>query len=251
MGRDGERGRGKGKEVKVQDLRKGRRPSDKMQVNKRCVDGETVQISKKYLDRLLLMTAVAPEQPSVHRTQATEDTACHMMAAHRAGNGVTSVSHIQPGPQPGTRPAPSGSDSRLAAQQCPSSQEPRGLSWQLKGHPTRREQVRELATRREQTESQARRGEDPEEEYFPWGRPGGGAPLRSISGTLLTNYCTRGRAVENMRSSNLWQPGAQWRQSPSEQPAMCELTCVEMRLCGSHCAWLVSHLQMVPVTLHH
>jgi len=34
------------------------------------------------------------------------------------------------------------------------------------------------------------------EDYYPWGRPGGGAPIRSESGNLLTDYRTRGRVAE-------------------------------------------------------
>ena len=34
------------------------------------------------------------------------------------------------------------------------------------------------------------------EEYFPFGRPGGGAPIRSQSGALLTNYRSRTRAQD-------------------------------------------------------
>ena len=44
------------------------------------------------------------------------------------------------------------------------------------------------------------------EEYYPWGRPGGGAPIRTVSGTLLTNYSTRGQEVESMRESIPRQP---------------------------------------------
>lgn len=35
-----------------------------------------------------------------------------------------------------------------------------------------------------------------DEDYYPWGRPGGGAPIRSESGNLLTDYRTRGRVAE-------------------------------------------------------
>ena len=38
------------------------------------------------------------------------------------------------------------------------------------------------------------------EEYFPWGRPGGGAPIKTVSGTLLTNYCTRGNKISQQPS---------------------------------------------------
>lgn len=46
----------------------------------------------------------------------------------------------------------------------------------------------------------------PSEEYYPWGRPGGGAPIRTVSGTLLTNYSTRGQEVERARSNVPQQP---------------------------------------------
>ena len=39
------------------------------------------------------------------------------------------------------------------------------------------------------------------EEYYPWGRPGGGAPIRTVSGALLTNYSTRGQEVEKTRNN--------------------------------------------------
>ena len=45
-----------------------------------------------------------------------------------------------------------------------------------------------------------------EEEYYPWGRPGGGAPIRSVSGALLTNFSTRGQAVQDMRNGIPRQP---------------------------------------------
>ena len=49
----------------------------------------------------------------------------------------------------------------------------------------------------------AEKKKDPQqcEEYCPWGRPGGGAPIRTVSGTLLTNYCTRGQEVEKTRNN--------------------------------------------------
>ena len=34
------------------------------------------------------------------------------------------------------------------------------------------------------------------DDYNPWGRPGAGAPIRSESGNLLTDYRTRGRVAE-------------------------------------------------------
>jgi hypothetical protein len=49
----------------------------------------------------------------------------------------------------------------------------------------------------------AEKKKDPQqcEEYYPWGRPGGGAPIRTVSGALLTNYSTRGQEVEKTRNN--------------------------------------------------
>ena len=201
--------------MKVRQSKRAPKANETVQMSKKNADGETVQVSKKYLERLLQMTVGTDQHSAAQNTAYTP---------HTAHNDITSVSQIH---IPVTWPAPSGADSRLVAQQCPHSQEPRDLSWHLKEQATRREETtskreqaigREETTRRKQENSQRGRREELHEEYFPWGRPGGGAPIRSTSGTLLTNYSVQGRALEDIRSSNLWQLGAQWQQ-PSEQPA--------------------------------
>lgn len=55
-------------------------------------------------------------------------------------------------------------------------------------------QVEEQKIKKER--DRLREQESTAEEYFPFGRPGGGAPIRSQSGTLLTDYRSRTRVQE-------------------------------------------------------
>ena len=60
-----------------------------------------------------------------------------------------------------------------------------------------RDLSKQVEDQRRKRESEKLREKEPIiEDYNPWGRPGGGAPIRSESGNLLTDYRTRGRVAE-------------------------------------------------------
>lgn len=166
---------------------------------KREKASDTVEISKTYLDRLLQM-CVAPQQCAGSTTFAMTTTPHPVLPT--ASDAITAVPHIQPehnqipGPWPAT--STDGLDNRPSQQVHVAAT----LSPQEQWLSYLAQQRNEQAARREK-EKLKKRTEDPPEEYFPWGRPGGGAPIRSISGTLLTNYSTRSQAVEDMRNSSL------------------------------------------------
>ena len=147
---------------------------------------ETVEISRSYLERLLQMTVASqPVAPSSTAAPVPPET-----------NDITSVLHIQPDRShiPGLR------DNGYLTQQDMAARR------QAEQRKKDREDKSTMAARRQQEREQ--------EDYCPWGRPGGGAPIRTVSGALLTNYSTRGQAVQDMRS----QAGSQWQQpSPPEK----------------------------------
>ena len=206
--------RGKGRDSGKQLMKTHERSSD------------TVEISKSYLDRLLQVSVAPPPQPtSVAQHTAfaaagtrAQDTAPHVVPAHTAANGITSVPHIQPDHTRLWPPPAPTSDGQSNGCSDVATRAAVGLSSREQWLADLARQREEQTARREVEETLAK---DPQEEYFPWGRPGGGAPIRTISGTLLTNYSTRGRAVEDMRSNNPRHCGTQIY--PPEQQAACEL----------------------------
>ncbi len=54
--------------------------------------------------------------------------------------------------------------------------------------------------RKKMIERERQKAQTPQDIYFPFGRPGGGAPIKSESGTLLTDYRTRERVGEETHS---------------------------------------------------
>lgn len=129
---------------------------------------DTVEITKNDLEKLLKMAASLQQQPTSE-----------------------AVTRVAPNPAliPGLEAHYSGQQPQISGQQLNYVQSTNNTIQETKnfGEETRREKKTE--TRRN------------EEEYYPWGRPGAGAPIRTISGTLLTNYSTRGQEVEIMRES--------------------------------------------------
>lgn len=147
---------------------------------------DTVEISKSYLDKLLQMCLAPQQSVALDTTSATKN------ATLPAASG-----HIQPHHNWAPVPNADGSSNRHSDQAATTALSPQ-QQWLSDLAHQRTEQI----ARREK-EKLRKRTDDPPEEYFPWGRPGGGAPIRTVSGTLLTNYSTRGQAVEDMRKNTL------------------------------------------------
>ena len=126
---------------------------------------DTVVISKKYLDELLSVNQSAFQRPHV-RTEglATADLAVSDPPQRQPVEGFSI--EYEPGEIPGLREKPS---SHQPPSHHPSSSQP-------SSNPAARH---------------ADKVGDKTEEYYPWGRPGGGAPLRSDSGRLQTDYHRR------------------------------------------------------------
>ena len=150
---------------------------------------DTVEISKSYLDKLLQM-CLAPQQ-----SVALDTTSATTLPTAPGPTG-----RIKPDHNHGPRPCPAPNADGLSNRR--SEQAAAALSPQEQWLSDLAQQRTEQIAKREE-EKLRKRTEDPPEEYFPWGRPGGGAPIRTVSGTLLTNYSTRGQAVEDMRNT-LW-----------------------------------------------
>ena len=208
---------------------------------------ETVVVSKSYLEQLLRMSVAGPP-PAASSVAPAQQGPAHRVPAHAAGPalsaGITSAPHIQPDPTlvPGLLPPWAAREQgptihALADRQADrAQQQAAALSPQEQWAADLAQQRREQAARREEEERQRRGDREcaPQEEYFPWGRPGGGAPIRTTSGTLLTDYSTRSRAVEEMRRSKQWQPSNQQQQNyPQVQQAACESVNLQRCECSS------------------
>lgn len=151
---------------------------------------DTVEISKSYLDKLLQMCLAPQQSVALDTTSATTDT--------KLPTAPGPTGHIMTDLNRGPRPCPAPNADGLSNRR--SEQAAAALSPQEQWLSDLAQQRTEQIAKREE-EKLRKRTEDPPEEYFPWGRPGGGAPIRTVSGTLLTNYSTRGQAVEDMRNT--------------------------------------------------
>ena len=140
---------------------------------------DTVVISKRYLDELLSVNQSAFQRPHV-RTEglATADLAVSDPPQRQPVEGFSI--EYEPGEIPGLREKPSSHQpsSHQPSSHQPSSHQP--SSHQPSSHPSSNPAARH-----------ADKVGDKTEEYYPWGRPGGGAPLRSDSGRLQTDYHRR------------------------------------------------------------
>ena len=182
---------------------------------------ETVVVSKSYLDQLLRMSVTAAPQGPTQETFSQPSP--HHAPPHtsRLHNTITMATHIQPDPSqvPGLPPPSSLPDhsSLVPPFSLPDHSASRGtLSPRQQWLADLNQQRREQAARRKEEEEQRRRGQEAGEVgYFPWGRPGGGAPIRTNSGKLLTDYASRAHVIEEMRSST--QGDTTWQQDTGRQ----------------------------------
>ena len=145
---------------------------------------DTVEISKGDLERLLKMAA-ALHQPI---------SSCQLNLNTRVQPDLSQIPGLQP-QIPGSQSGIPGLQPQIPGQKV---QSPGG---------TLQPQSSALA--------KIERKKD-EEEYYPWGRPGGGAPIRSVSGALLTNYSTRGQEVGSLQRDIPLQPAS--NAAPHQKP---------------------------------
>ena len=171
---------------------------------------ETVVVSRSYLDQLLRMSVTAVPQAAAEETRSHPGPHHTPPHSSRPHNTITMATHIHPDPSrvPGLPPRSSVPEpsSLLPHAALPSSGT---LSPRQQWLADLNQQCREQAARRREEEEEQRRGQEAREVgYFPWGRPGGGAPIRTNSGKLLTDYASRAQMIEEMRSSaerGTWQ----------------------------------------------
>lgn len=210
------------------------------------VSSDTVVISKSYLDELLRMSVTVRDEArerNVNRDQSVpnhrvgrEESSRHIDidASEVPGLGSTSATkhistsalsrptHIQQtAPRP-TEHAQNSNTTQQATYQGVTHHAPQYSDHQsnIQGFSPRDKWLQELAAQVEEQKAKKERNwlqeqQPTVEEYFPFGRPGGGAPIRSQSGTLLTDYrsrtrvqdqegvATQGRRLEIMKFENM------------------------------------------------
>lgn len=162
---------------------------------------DTVTISKSYLDELLRMS-VMRDDSSISKETSRDITKSEAPSnrhnalervtvepTHVPGLDLTSPQHTISPPPPHQRTKPHTEH----AQKIPTAVQVNNpcLSPREKWLQDLAAQVEEQKAKKEK--NRLRERQPTVEEYFPFGRPGGGAPIRSQSGQLLTDYRSRTR----------------------------------------------------------
>lgn len=180
------------------------------------VGSDTVVISKSYLDELMRMSVTVHNEASDNRgSHSNQNIPKDRNEFRREGNGghidvdasevpglgsASATKHVSATSSRPTEHAQisataqhryQGHTPRHAPQQANNYE---GLSPREKWLQELAAQVKEQKAKKERNRLQEQRSTV--EEYFPFGRPGGGAPIRSQSGALLTDYRSRTRAQD-------------------------------------------------------
>ena len=183
------------------------------------VNSDTVVISKSYLDELLRMSVIIRDEardkkanrdqnvPKDRNEVRREDSTRHVDidASEIPGLGSASATkHISATSSRLIEHAQNSATTQQANYQGHTSHAPQHSEHQVnnyQGLSPREKWLQELAAQVEEQKAKKERNRLQEqqstvEEYFPFGRPGGGAPIRSQSGMLLTDYRSRTRAQD-------------------------------------------------------
>lgn len=146
---------------------------------------ETVVISKTYLDELLRMNSGEVGGSRSHVVVDARNVPGQQDTMQPQHSSHTAASHKNTVPNNGI--PPSNHTHREQESKQPLSQHEQWL----------RDLSKQAEEQRKKREAEKQREKESfTEDYNPWGRPGGGAPIRSESGNLLTDYRTRGRVAE-------------------------------------------------------
>ena len=185
------------------------------------VSSDTVVISKSYLDELLRMSVVIREEARDKKTNVNQNVPRERdeFTRERSGRHVDIDSSAIPGlgnasatkhiSATSSRPTEHAQSSATTHQQAnyqghtphapPQAQHSEYQATNYQGLSPREKWLKDLAAQVEEQKAKKERKRLQEqqstvEEYFPFGRPGGGAPIRSQSGAVLTDYRSRTRA---------------------------------------------------------
>ena len=155
---------------------------------------DTVVISKNYLQELLrksLMcegsTADDDTKRENYENVGKRDNSVTVEPAQIPGLDITSSKHVTSTPKPAVQQT--GYSPQANSQGLTPHTNDKGLTPHEKWLQDLAAQVEEQKAQKERKRLMEQ--QSAVEEYFPFGRPGGGAPIRSQSGQLLTDYRSR------------------------------------------------------------
>lgn len=187
------------------------------------VSSDTVVISKSYLDELLRMSVVIRDEvrdkainvdqnvPRERNESTREISGGHVDIDSSAVPGLGNMSATKRVSATSSRPTEHAQNSAITQQQAnyqghtphapPQAQHSEHQATNYQGLSPREKWLKDLAAQVEEQKAKKERNRLQEqqstvEEYFPFGRPGGGAPIRSQSGALLTDYRSRTRVQD-------------------------------------------------------
>ena len=195
------------------------------------VSSDTVVISKSYLDELLRMSVVIRDEAKEKSVSIDQDTpkgggtgissgakrgrhvdidvsevpglGSASATKHISTSTLSRPQHVRQTAPRLTEHAQNSNTTQQANYQGLTSPAPQHNEHQAnnQGLSPHDKWLQELAAQVEEQKAKKERNRLQEqqstvEEYFPFGRPGGGAPIRSQSGALLTDYRSRTRAQD-------------------------------------------------------